>query len=141
MKQAKEGDTVKVHYTGKVGEEVFESSSDKQPLQFEIGKGEVIQGFEQAVVGMEPGASKTVKLSSEEGFGEHRDDLLVDVEREKLASVENIEPGMRLELHLKNGGIMKATVVKADEHTVLIDANHPLAGRDLEFDIKLLGIE
>jgi len=109
-------------------------------LQFKIGENTVIPGFEQAVVGMNPGDVKTVKLASEEAYGPHRDELVMDVPREKVPPAVNPKMGDILQVQLSNGQMSYALVTEVNEETLVLDANHPLAGRDLVFDIQLLEI-
>lgn len=141
MEQAKNGDIVKVHYTGKFDDDIiFDTSEGREPLQFKIGENTVIPGFEQAVVGMNPGDVKTVKLASEEAYGPHRDELVMDVPREKVPPAVNPKMGDILQVQLSNGQMSYALVTEVNEETLVLDANHPLAGRDLVFDIQLLEI-
>lgn len=142
MTQAKQGDTVKVHYTGKLEDgSVFETSHDRQPLQFTIGKGEVIPGVEQAVTGMNIGESKTATLPLEEAYGPHRDDMVVTVNREQLPPDFKPEVGQRLEITQKNNEIILVTVTDSSDSSVTLDANHPLAGKKLTFELELVGVE
>lgn len=141
MPKSKQGDTVKVHYTGKVKDgEVFDSSFDKEPLQFTLGEGQVIQGFEKAVTGMEPGETRTANIPTEEAYGPARDDLVVEVARDDIP--EHIDPktGQRLEVQQADGRKVPVTVTSVSDEKVTLDANHPLAGKNLTFDIKLLEI-
>jgi len=141
VEQAKNGDIVKVHYTGKFDDDIiFDTSEGREPLQFKIGENTVIPGFEQAVVGMNPGDVKTVKLASEEAYGPHRDELVMDVPREKVPPAVNPKMGDILQVQLSNGQMSYALVTEVNEETLVLDANHPLAGRDLVFDIQLLEI-
>lgn len=142
MTQAKQGDTVKVHYTGKLEDgSVFETSHDRQPLQFTIGKGEVIPGVEQAVTGMNIGESKTATLPLEEAYGPHRDDMVVTVNREQLPPDFKPEVGQRLEITQENNEIILVTVTDSSDSSVTLDANHPLAGKKLTFELELVGVE
>jgi peptidylprolyl isomerase len=140
---AKTGDTVQVNYTGKLADgTVFDSSVGRDPLEFTLGKGETIPGFEKAVLGMKVGEKKTVTIPSDEAYGPHFDDMVVEVPREKLPS--NIEPkvGQMLEATGQNGETIRFTVTSiSDNGTVTLDANHPLAGKDLTFDIELVKIK
>lgn len=141
MAQAKNGDTVKVHYTGKLEDgTVFDSSSDRDPLEFTLGSGMVIPGFENAVEGMREGESKEVAISSGEAYGEYRDDMRIEVEKENIP--EHIQPelGQLLQLRTEDGGATTVTVTDINEHTVTLDANHPLAGKNLIFDLQLVEI-
>jgi len=138
---AKTGDTVKVHYTGRLQDStVFDTSVGGEPLEFTLGQGQIIPGFEQAVIGMRVGESKTVTIPVDQAYGPRRDDMILKVERAELP--ENLEPeiGMQLQMNQGDGGIMIVTITDVSETTITIDANHPLAGQDLTFDIELVEI-
>jgi peptidylprolyl isomerase/FKBP-type peptidyl-prolyl cis-trans isomerase SlpA len=139
--KAKEGDTVRVHYTGKLKDgTVFDTSQDREPLSFTIGEQRVIPGFEEAVVGMEPGDSKTEELAPEKAYGEHREDMVMELERDQLP--DNMDPkvGQQLQLRMQNGQEVPVVITELGEEAVTIDANHPLAGKSLVFEIELIGI-
>lgn len=141
MSKAKEGDTVKVHYTGKLTDEgtVFDSSREREPLEFTLGEGKLIPGFEDAVIGMEEGDSTTVDLASEDAYGERREDLELEVSKSDLP--DNIEPevGMQLQMQQQeNGQNIPVQITAVEDDYVKLDANHPLAGKDLTFDIELI---
>lgn len=142
MAQAKDGDRVKVHYTGRLDDgTVFDSSMITDPLEFTVGEREVVEGFEEAVVGMSPGESRTVGIPPEKAYGHHRDDLIVMVGREKFPA--DIEPvvGKQVELRRREDGeTFPVTVTDVSESTVTLDANHYLAGKELTFDIRLVEI-
>lgn len=141
MAQAKEGDEVQVHYTGKLEDgTVFDTSQDGEPLSFTIGENRVIPGFETAVVGMEPGDSKTTEIDPEQAYGEHRDDMVMELDRDQIP--EDVEPevGQQLQLRLENGQTVPVLITALGEDTVTIDANHPLAGRTLIFEIELIEV-
>ncbi|MCM2466264.1 FKBP-type peptidyl-prolyl cis-trans isomerase [Methanoculleus oceani] len=141
MAQAKEGDTVKVHYTGKLEDgTVFDTSDERDPLEFTIGGGQIIRGFEQAVVGMEPGDIKTTTIPPEEAYGPRREDMTLTVEREQFPEEINPEPGQQLQVQQPDGRAAVVTVSDVSESTVTLDANHPLAGQPLTFDIRLVDI-
>lgn len=141
MTQAKYGDTVKVHYTGKLEDgTVFDSSIDHEPLQFTLGGGQVIPGFEQAVVGMNLNESKTVKIPVDKAYGPHREELVAVIDRSQLPADLNPEVGQPLEGRQADGQIIMAEVIEVSESSVTLDANHPLAGKDLTFDIQLVEI-
>ena len=136
-KQAETGDTVRVHYTGKLQNgEVFDTSAGGEPLEFTLGQGQTISGFEQAVIGMRVGETKTVTIPTDQAYGQHQKDLVFEVGRDKLSPDINPEVGMQLQ-----GGQGVVTIIKVSEKTVTVDANHPLAGQDLTFDIELVEIE
>lgn len=141
MPEAKQNDVVRVHYTGKLDDgSVFDSSLEREPIEFTIGEGNVIPGFEQAVVGMNPGETKTVRIVSEEAYGPYRDDMVLTVERSQFPP--DIEPavGQALQVQQSNGEPFVVTVSEVGEGEVKLDANHPLAGKDLTFNIELVAI-
>lgn len=141
MTEAKAGDTVKVHYTGRLtdGSE-FDSSRDQEPLEFKVGAGDVIPGFEQAVVGMNQGESKTTTIPAGDAYGQYDDELLLEVDREQFPPNITPEVGQRLQLRQSDGEVLTAVVIEVADDTVTLDANHPLAGQDLTFEIRLVEI-
>ena len=141
MKQAKNGDTVKVHYTGKLKDgNVFDTSTNHAPLQFTIGDGQIIPGFEQAVIGMNPGESKTTNVSMDEAYGPHRKENLLEVNREHFPAHTEPKVGQQFQIPQQNGRKLIVTVADISESSITLDANHPLAGKDLTFDIELVEI-
>lgn len=141
MAQAKLGDRVKVHYTGKfVDGTAFDSSNEREPMEFTIGGMQVIPGFEQAVIGMAPGESKTEKVACEDAYGLKRDDMIVEVERQYIPKEINPEVGQLLEMQRPDGQSIPVRVTEVSENTITLDANHPLAGKDLVFEIILVEI-
>ena len=141
MVQAKEGDTVKIHYTGKFNDgTVFDASKEEEPLEFVLGEGQVIPGVEEAVIGMNPEESKTTTIPPEKGYGQYHEDMVVDVDKSKFP--EHIQPELGLELELKqeDGESVYVVVTNITDEEVTLDANHPLAGKDLTFDIQLMEI-
>jgi peptidylprolyl isomerase len=141
MAQAKHGDTVRVHYTGKLEDgTVFDTSTKRRPLEFTIGEGRIIRGFEQAVVGMKPGESKTTKVPVNNAYGPHREDLVLVVNRRKFPVHLKLELGRQLQVTQANGRTRRVKVVDVSESSVTLDANHPLAGEDLTFDIQLVEV-
>ncbi|AFY78810.1 MAG: peptidylprolyl isomerase [Hydrococcus sp. C42_A2020_068] len=141
MAQAQPGDTVKVHYTGKLDDgTVFDSSATRDPLQFSIGEGKVIPGFEQAAIGMSPGDSKTVTIPAEQAYGSHRPELVMVVERQRMPADLSVEVGQQLEIRQSNGQVIPVIVTDVSESKVTLDANHPLAGQDLTFEIELVEV-
>jgi peptidylprolyl isomerase len=139
MEQARSGDTVKVNYTGRLDDgEVFASSGEQEPLEFVIGKNRMISGFEEAVVGMSPGESKTAKIPADKAFGPHRADMLKVVERSQCPT--DVARGQRLEVTDQSGRTTIVKVSDVSESEVTLDINHPLAGKDLTFDIELVDI-
>ncbi|RMH00539.1 MAG: peptidylprolyl isomerase [Deltaproteobacteria bacterium] len=138
MSKATQGNTVRVHYKGTLDDgTVFDSSEGIDPIEFTLGEGIVIPGFEQAVLGMSPGESKTIKIPSAEAYGEHRSDLVVKVPRAALP--EGVEVGMRLEAG-EPGNSFEVVVTEIAADSATLDANHPLAGQDLTFDLTLVEI-
>ena len=142
MTQAKDGDIVRVHYTGRYENgEVFDSSHDRgQPLEFTIGGKQVIPGFERGVEGMSPSDVKTVDIPAEEAYGSYRPDMVLAIEREHIPPDANPEPGQHIMLDLPDGRLLPATVVEVSESGVTVDCNHPMAGKDLKFEIELVEI-
>lgn len=135
---AKNGDTVKVHYTGKFEDgTVFDSSVDRDPMELTIGQGQVIPGFENAIVGMGLGESRTAIIAANDAYGEHRKDLLLVVERDKLPEDLNPAAGEQLELRQQDGRAILVTIAEVTDTSITLDANHPLAGKNLVFDIQL----
>jgi peptidylprolyl isomerase len=137
---AKVGDQVQVHYTGTLADgTVFDSSAGRDPLEFTIGSGQVIPGFDEAVKGMKVGEKKTVTIPADEAYGPHLDDMLVEVPRDKLPSDQTPEVGQRLVVVQQDGTQRIVTIAGFSENnTVIIDTNHPLAGEDLTFEIELV---
>ena len=141
MIKAKDGDTVRVQYTGKLKDgSVFDSSVKNDSLQFTIGKGQVLPGVEQAVIGMHPQQSKTVLVPAAEAYGPHRDEMTTQVQRSQFPASVKLKVGQRLQLNQKNGQSIAVSVLGLSASTVTVDANHPLAGKDLTFDLQLVEI-
>ena len=142
MAQAKQGDTVKVHYTGKFPDgTVFDSSEGANPLEFTIGNGQVIPGFDNGVIGMAPAESRTIDIPAVQAYGAHQDEMVVVLERDKLPSDLNPDIGDQLQMKGMDGRLVVVEVTAIDEATLTLDANHPLAGKDLTFDINLVEIK
>ena len=141
MARARNGDTVTVHYTGKLEDgTVFDSSVSRDPLQFTLGEDVLIPGFEQAVLGMSPGESKTAQVSADQAYGLHREEMVVDIDRQEFPPHFQPEVGQQLQIPQSDGRVTRLIVTAVSEQNVTLDANHPLAGRDLTFDIQLLEI-
>ena len=141
MTKVKDGDTVKVHYKGSLEDgSVFDSSEDREPLEFTLGSRQLIPGFEKAVIGMEQGESTTITIPSKEAYGEPREDLILDVPKDNLP--DDIEPqiGMQLQVNRPDGDPIPVRVTNVGDEQVKLDANHPLAGEDLTFEIELVEI-
>lgn len=140
MAQAQTGDTVRVHYTGKLGDgEVFDSSQGRDPLEFTLGEGKVIAGFDEAVAGMQPGDEKTVVIPADQAYGPRREEMMGEVPRAQFPP--NIEPQVGQQLQMQQGGQnFVVTVADVSDEVVRLDANHPLAGKDLTFELELVDI-
>ncbi|MBD3308754.1 peptidylprolyl isomerase [candidate division KSB3 bacterium] len=142
MSQAQVGDTVKVHYTGKLDDgTVFDTSIQRDPLQFQLGEGQVIPGFENAVVGMNEGENKTVTVTADKAYGAYHDEMVLKLNRDQLP--ENLEPeiGQELKAVREDGQTLIVRIIECSDAEVTLDANHPLAGQDLTFDIELIEID
>ena len=139
MSQAKEKDKVKVHYTGKLDDgTVFDSSIDREPLEFQVGENQVIPGFDRGVIGMKIGESKTLTIPPEDAYGPVRDDMIVEVKKDKIPEDIDTAVGAKLQIQQPNGQPVPVTVTGATDDTVTLDANHPLAGKTLIFDVELV---
>lgn len=141
MSQAKSGDTVRIHYRGTLGDGTeFDSSAGRDPLEFALGGGQVIPGFDSAVDGMLVGDSKTVTISPEEAYGPRHEQLVQQVPRSTLP--ENIDPvvGMNLQSQSPDGQVMNLVITGIEEESITLDANHPLSGQALTFAIELVEI-
>jgi FKBP-type peptidyl-prolyl cis-trans isomerase 2 len=136
---AKDGDRVRVHYTGKLEDgQVFDSSRDGEPLEFTVGAGEVIPGFDEAVRGMSIGETKTVEIEPENAYGPRRESLVATIERARAQFPVEPQVGMRLALPLQDGNQLEVVVTEITDEQVTIDGNHPLAGEKLIFDVELI---
>jgi len=134
----KEGSKVKVHYTGKLeSNEVFDTSNDKEPLEFTVGEGQLIPGFEKGVMGMNTGDKKTINIKPNEAYGEIREDLLNEVEKERIP--QGVTAGQTLQAQTPNGPV-NVLVKEVKENSVVIDANHPLAGKNLIFELEVVEV-
>ena len=141
MSKVKKGDTVKVHYTGTLKNgEIFDSSQNKEPLEFTMGQGQLIPGFERAVENLNVGESTTVNIPSEEAYGEMRDDLIISIPKNQLPADITPELGMQLQVNQENGQPVPVRIVEITDENLTLDANHPLAGEDLTFEIKLIEV-
>ena len=141
MTQVKDGDTVKIHYTGKLDDgTLFDTSADDDPLEFTVGKHEVIPGMEDALIGMEPGDEKTITIPSENAYGPYHEEMVVVVNRSEFPEEMEIEVDQQLSVVLEDEQSIIVTVTEIDGDNVTLDANHPLAGEDLTFEIQLVEI-
>jgi peptidylprolyl isomerase len=136
---AKNGSRVKVHYTGKLGNgSIFDSSLEREPLEFVVGDGKVIPGFDEAVKSMKVGETKPVTIPADQAFGQKRKELIFTGEREKLPSNLNPQAGDKLQMRQQNGDTLRVIVIEAGEKSITLDANHFLAGEDLTFELNLI---
>lgn len=142
MQQAKSGDTVKVHYHGRLTDgTTFDSSAGRDPLQFEVGSGQVIAGFDSGVEGMSLGEKKTIEIPAEQAYGAKDPSMMVEFPINQFPEDMTPEAGMRLNMTNGQGQVIPVVITEVGAETVMLDANHPLAGQDLIFDIELVDIE
>lgn len=141
MSKVKDGDTVKVHYTGKLEDgSVFDSSEGKEPLEFTLGEGQLIPGFEKAVEGLAAGDSTEVIIPEDEAYGEPREDLVINVPKDNLPEDVSPEVGMQLQVNQPDGQSIPVRITDIGDEEITLDANHPLAGKQLTFEIELVEI-
>lgn len=141
MSQAKAGDVVKVHYTGKLTNgEQFDSSVGREPLEFTIGAGQMIKGFDAAMPGMSVGDKKTINIAPADAYGEKDPNAIIQFPKENVPAEMKLEPGMPLTLSDQQGNPVPVIVVEITDDVVILDANHFLAGQELVFDIELVSI-
>ncbi|MBN2057817.1 MAG: peptidylprolyl isomerase [Candidatus Saganbacteria bacterium] len=141
MAKAKQGDKVQVHYTGKLDDgSVFDTSAKKEPLSFTIGEGSIIPGFNAAVIGMEEGQKKTAKMAPDQAYGERNKKMLIEISREQLPTGVEPKPGMQLKMTNQGGQSMVVQIAEVKDKTLVLDGNHPLAGKALTFEIELVKI-
>ncbi|PWW82293.1 peptidylprolyl isomerase [Prosthecochloris marina] len=141
MPEAKQGDTVKVHYTGKLDDgSVFDTSAEREPLEFTVGAGAVIPGFEQAVVGLQPGESTETTIDPDNAYGPRSAELVTEVKREQLPPDLEVAVGQQLQVSMADGQTAVVLVTDVNDAAITIDANHPLAGQALTFSIELVEI-
>ena len=142
MTTVQNGNRVRVHYTGRLDDgEVFDSSQGGTPLAFTVGSGQVIPGFENGVIGMAVGDTKTVRIPCADAYGEHQNDGVMQVPRGEFPSDMALEIGSRIQGQQQTGEVVSFTIVSVTDDAVTLDANHPLAGKDLTFDLTLVSIE
>ena len=142
LSKVKDGNTVKVHYTGTLKDgSVFDTSAEREPLEFKLGEGQLIPGFEKAVIGMEAGESTKIDIPVDEAYGEAREDLIINVPKDQLP--EDVEPevGMQLQVNQPDGQPVPVRVAEITDEELKLDANHPLAGKDLSFEIEVVEIK
>ncbi len=141
MKQVEDGSTIKIHYTGRLDDgTVFDSSKEREPLEFTMGSGGIIKGFEDAVRGMAVGEMKTIRIISGEAYGPYRDDLVMSINKAQLPPDIEAKQGVVLSLRHPNGRTIDALIAEVTAESVTLDANHPLAGEDLTFELELVEI-
>ncbi|MEO6287731.1 MAG: peptidylprolyl isomerase [Dyadobacter sp.] len=143
MKQAQAGDHVQVHYKGTLPDgQLFDSSEGREPLSFQLGSGQVIKGFDDGVTGMEIGNKKTIHIPNAEAYGPINEDMIINFERAQIPSDIPLEVGGTLNMHQDgNGQVIPVVIREVTEEYVILDANHPLAGQDLIFELELVGIK
>lgn len=140
MAQAKSGDTVRVHYTGRLEDgSVFDSSRGREPLEFVLGAQQVIPGFEEAVDGLSPGEARTVSIPVERAYGPRREEMVLVVGRDQFPDDIVPEVGQQLQMS-QDGQVAIVTITGVSDAEITMDANHPLAGKDLTFDVELVEI-
>ena len=141
MSQAKSGDTVRIHYTGTLDDGTeFDTSSGRDPLEFVLGQGQVISGFDKAVDGMQVGDKKSVRIEADDAYGQHHEELVQEVPLSALPDEITPERGMALQSQNPEGQVTNLVVTAVTDETFTVDANHPLAGQVLSFDIELMEI-
>lgn len=141
MAQAKKGDKIKIHYTGKLEDgSVFDSSAGRDPLEFTLGSGQVIAGFDEAVMGMGIGETKSVTIPVEKAYGPRNEEMIMEFPRAQVPADLNPELNQKLQMTGANGELFVVTVVDVNDESITLDANPPLAGKDLIFDLELVAI-
>jgi peptidylprolyl isomerase len=141
MQQAKEGNVVKVHYSGRLTDgTLFDSSEGREPLEFTVGAGQMIKGFDAGVLGMSIGEKKTLQIAAEDAYGARDEEAIIEFPAENIPADMKLEPGMQLTLRNQNGQPVPVIVMEVKEEVVIMDANHMLAGQDLIFDVELVEI-
>lgn len=141
MTQVKTGDTVRIHYTGTLSDgSTFDSSAGRDPLEFQVGSGQIIPGLDKAIPGMAVGEKKTVEVPADEAYGEKNPEAMQSVPRTEIPEHIPLDLGTQLQVQTPTGQTLPVTVVDVNENEVTLDANHPLAGKDLTFDIELVEI-
>ncbi len=142
MTEVKAGDTVRIHYTGTLTDgSTFDSSEGRDPLEFTVGSGQIIPGLDQALPGMTVGDKKSVEVPAGDAYGDRNPDALQAVPRSEIPDDIPLDPGTQLQVQTPNGQTVPVVVTEVTDEQVTLDANHPLAGRDLKFDIELVEIK
>jgi FKBP-type peptidyl-prolyl cis-trans isomerase 2 len=141
MSDAKTGDTVRIHYTGTLSDwSTFDTSSGREPLEFTVGSGQIIPGLDRAIAGMSVGEKKTVEVPASEAYGDRNPDGIQSVPREQVPDHIPLDPGTQLQVQTGDGRTLPVLVAEVTEEAVVLDANHPLAGKDLTFEVELVEI-
>ncbi|MBA2249292.1 MAG: peptidylprolyl isomerase [Chitinophagaceae bacterium] len=141
MREVKQGDVVKVHYTGKLTDgEQFDSSTGREPLEFTVGAGQMIKGFDAAMPGMKVGDKKTINIMPADAYGEKNEEAIIEFPKKNVPEDMKLEPGMQLQLRNESGQPFPVTIVEIKDDVIILDANHSLAGKELVFDIELVEI-
>ncbi len=142
MSQVKAGDTVRIHYTGTLEDgTVFDSSQGREPLEFTVGSGEIIPGLDNALPGMAEGEQKSVAVPADEAYGQHDPNGRQEVPRDQIPEHIPLDPGTALQMQTPDGQAVPVTVAEVTDEVVVLDANHPLAGKDLTFDVEMVEIK
>jgi peptidylprolyl isomerase len=141
MAKAKNGDTVKVHYTGKMDDgKVFDTSMDREPIEFKLGSNQVIPGFENSIIGMEVGEKKNVEIASNDAYGKYRSELVLQIPKAQIPAEVETKVGDKLQMKSDKGDTLVVVITKVNEDGITIDGNHPLAGKDLQFELEVMEI-
>ena len=142
VSKVKNGDSVKVHYKGTLEDgTVFDSSEGREPLAFTLGAGQLIAGFEKAVIGLEEGETTTTHIPAAEAYGEHRPEMTITVPKSELPADMEVHEGLQLQLNQPDGQPIPVVITNIEDDQITLDANHPLAGKDLTFEIRLVEID
>ncbi|WP_121665395.1 FKBP-type peptidyl-prolyl cis-trans isomerase [Mesonia aquimarina] len=142
MSQVKQNDTVKIHYTGKLNNgQVFDSSLEREPIEFTVGGGQIIPGLENGLIDMEVNQKKTIEISKDEAYGDAKDELFMEVPKSQLPQEIEPEVGMGLVSKNPDGTERQLRVAEVKDEAIVVDANHPLAGQDLTFEVELIEIK
>ncbi len=135
----KDGDIIKIHYTGRLPDgEVFDSTRERAPMIFVVGAGQVVGGLDQAVLGMKAGDKKTVRLSPEQAYGQHQNENLLEFSLDRMPHLQSLKVGMQIKLPLQGGKAVSARVIEVKDSRIRLDANHPLAGKTLSFELEIV---
>jgi peptidylprolyl isomerase len=141
MNDARSGDTVRIHYTGTLADgSTFDSSQGREPLQFTVGSGEIIPGLDRAIEGMSVGETKTVTVPAADAYGDHNPDGVQSIPRAEVPDHIPLDPGTQLQVQTGDGRTLPVTVTEVTAEAITLDANHPLAGKDLTFEVELVEI-